>query len=297
MLRTASHCVQFQPKQTVLHLDASNICCTPACQTHCKSATLCAPLWPPQGKRVLVHGGAGGVGGFAIQVRTAVLLLTLSTTTPCLGRPTRPAMPAVLRLPLDPAAPSCPVSQLPLQIAKAHGAHVTATCSTRNVEFVTRELGADEAVDYTTVSHPAAWVLSPTLAWHLHCPPAILMCRAVIFVLLESQNAPACRQRFVVQPSTLNTSHPHASAHHTQGPWDAGLAAAGQRYDAVVDTIGGSYQAASMRLLAPGGCFSALGATGPGLEHVSVLGMIGLMAGAAWRTLLGKLRLGPKFKL
>lgn len=137
---------------------------------------------PLQGKRVLVHGGAGGVGGFAIQ------------------------------------------------IAKAHGAHVTATCSTRNVEFVTRELGADEAVDYTT------------------------------------------------------------------GPWDAGLAAAGQRYDAVVDTIGGSYQAASMRLLAPGGCFSALGATGPGLEHVSVLGMIGLMAGAAWRTLLGKLRLGPKFK-
>lgn len=28
-----------------------------------------APGMPLQGKRVLVHGGAGGVGGFAVQVR------------------------------------------------------------------------------------------------------------------------------------------------------------------------------------------------------------------------------------
>ncbi len=40
----------------------------------------------------------------------------------------------------------------PLQIAKAHGAHVTTTCSTRNVEYVTKELGADVAIDYTKVS-------------------------------------------------------------------------------------------------------------------------------------------------
>ena len=40
---------------------------------------------------------------------------------------------------------------LPLQIAKAMGAHVTTTCSTRNVDFVTNVLGADVAIDYTKV--------------------------------------------------------------------------------------------------------------------------------------------------
>jgi NADPH:quinone reductase-like Zn-dependent oxidoreductase len=36
-----------------------------------------------------------------------------------------------------------------LQIAKAQGAFVASTCSTRNVEFVTKVLGADQAIDYT----------------------------------------------------------------------------------------------------------------------------------------------------
>jgi alcohol dehydrogenase len=40
------------------------------------------------------------------------------------------------------------VGTFAIQIAKALGAHVTTTCSTRNVELVKR-LGADEVVDYT----------------------------------------------------------------------------------------------------------------------------------------------------
>jgi alcohol dehydrogenase len=41
------------------------------------------------------------------------------------------------------------VGSVAIQMAKARGLHVTTTCSTRNVEFCTKELGADVAIDYS----------------------------------------------------------------------------------------------------------------------------------------------------
>lgn len=140
-----------------------------------------APAMPLEGKRLLIHGGAGGVGSFAVQ------------------------------------------------IAKAHGAHVTTTCSTRNVEFVTQQLGADVAIDYT------------------------------------------------------------------QGPWAEAVEASGERFDLVVDIVGGSYEAASLKLLKPGGRLCALGASGPDVKKVSMLGIVGLLFNAFRRTMMGRLGLGHKY--
>lgn len=109
---------------------------------------------PLEGKRVLVHGGAGGVGGFAVQVGglgQQWLLLRGPEAGPAAhtqaayalrsrGSGIRPAEPR----------PRHDAPMLP-QIAKAHGAHVTTTCSGRNVEFVTQQLGADAAINYTQV--------------------------------------------------------------------------------------------------------------------------------------------------
>lgn len=70
-----------------------------------------------------------------------------------------------------------------------------------------------------------------------------------------------------------------------------------QPFDVILDTIGGSYETASLRLLARGGLLSVVGATGPDVKSVSVLGMAALLGNAFWRTLLGWLRLGPWYKL
>lgn len=64
-----------------------------------------------------------------------------------------------------------------------------------------------------------------------------------------------------------------------------------------MDCVGGPYEAASLRLLAPDGRLCSLGATGPDVAHVSVWGMAKLLLNAGWRTLLGKLRLGPAYTL
>ena len=78
----------------------------------------------------------------------------------------------------------------------------------------------------------------------------------------------------------------------------SGIAAAGgEGFDLVVDSIGGSYERASLRLLKPGGRLSALGATGPGVDRVSYWGMAALLLNAFKRTMLGRLRLAPKYTL
>ncbi len=73
------------------------------------------------------------------------------------------AWPQLLEHPAHP-----PLSPHAPQLAKALGASfVATTCSTRNVEFVTQELGADDACDYTRVGALGGWRLGlcPGRAW------------------------------------------------------------------------------------------------------------------------------------
>lgn len=159
---------------------------------------------------------------------------------------------------------------------------MTTTCSTRNVEFVTKELGADAAIDYTQARCGAclatAW-WGRAGGWH------------------HGQQRPAAAAGAPCRPPRARLSWCTPLPLRLQGPWDAAAAAAGQRFDLVVDTIGGPYEAASLRLVAPGGSLAALGATGPGVDRVSVWGMARLLLGAGWRTLAGKLRLAPRYTL
>ena len=75
------------------------------------------------------------------------------------------------------------------------------------------------------------------------------------------------------------------------------MKAAGERFDLIVDTVGGPYEKASLPLVSKGGRLAALGATGPGVERVSLGGIAALLLGALWRSLVGKLGLGPKYTL
>lgn len=154
---------------------------------------------------------------------------------------------------------------------------MTTTCSGRNVEFVTGELGADVAIDYTQVRQPVGGGKSVAgCAW---CRPA---------------------QLFPAATSPPKANHPCPSlqpGHPPQGPWEASPGATAAPFDHILDTIGGSYERASLRLLAKGGSFANLGASGPGVERVSVWGIAAMLLNALWRWAAGAVRLGPRYKL
>ena len=76
-------------------------------------------------KRVFINGGTGAVGIQAIQV-----------------------CPFVLRFPFAGLISSS-------QIAKLHGAHVTVSCSSGESASLVKSLGADETIDYKSVSLPS----------------------------------------------------------------------------------------------------------------------------------------------
>jgi NADPH:quinone reductase-like Zn-dependent oxidoreductase len=82
-----------------------------------------------------------------------------------------------------------------------------------------------------------------------------------------------------------------------QGPWNQSPAATGEKFDFILDVIGGWYEAASLRLLKSGGQLAAVGATGPDVDRVGYGGMLSLLLGVTWKTLLGKLGLGHKYHL
>lgn len=79
-----------------------------------------------------------------------------------------------------------------------------------------------------------------------------------------------------------------------QGPWNQSPAATEAKFDFVLDLVGGWYEAASLRLLGSGGQLASVGAT---MERVGWGGLLAVMAGAAWKTLLGKLGVGHKYRL
>lgn len=134
-------------------------------------------VFPLEGKRVLIHGGAGGVGGFAIQVAEGVEAAGRAGRRGgglCGWKLAAPALPCPMPV-LDCVCPArlracsqrrklmgacgprhslqqAPLPPRRLQIAKAHGAHVTTTCSSAKVDYVSKKLGADVVIDYTKVS-------------------------------------------------------------------------------------------------------------------------------------------------
>ena len=57
-----------------------------------------------------------------------------------------------------------------------------------------------------------------------------------------------------------------------QAPWHQSPQAQAAPFDLVLDLIGGPYEGPSMRLLAKGGRLAVFGASGPGVERVSLAG-------------------------
>jgi hypothetical protein len=59
----------------------------------------------------------------------------------------------------------------------------------------------------------------------------------------------------------------------------------------------GSYEAASLRLLKRGGELVSVGSSGPGRDGVGLAGLVGMLLNAAVRSTLGRLGLGPWYRL
>lgn len=115
-----------------------------------------------RGQRVLIHGGAGGVGSTAVQ------------------------------------------------LAHWRGAHVIATASAPNHEYL-RSLGADEVIDYRTtrfedVVKNVDVVLDTVGGDTLQRSPAVLREGGILLTLVGKPPAAACRERKLRCPSPANAS-------------------------------------------------------------------------------------------
>ena len=115
----------------------------------------CAGAWRRRRRRAPRRAGRAGRFGNKQQACVHACVRVCGGWPQLAGARQQAALPVLAALAalmaLPPARPCLlPACCLLVQIAKAHGAHVTTTCSTRNVEFL-KGLGADEAIDYTQV--------------------------------------------------------------------------------------------------------------------------------------------------